>query len=282
MSAPWRARLDEAGRRIGRADTSRILAEVTGQSDLAPVTGATGSQRAVKRFEELVDRRAGGEPLQYVLGRWSFRSVDLLVDRRVLIPRPETEELAGLAIDEVRARLGRDGPVRLVDLGTGSGALALAVAAEVDSSALEVWATDVSEGALAVARANLAGLGMAGSRVRMNHGDWYKALPSELAGAVDVVVCNPPYVAATEELPPEVANWEPRRALVAGPDGTEGHAEVLAGAARWLAVGGVVMVEIAPHQAAPVAALASAAGLERPRVVPDLTGRLRVVMARRQ
>jgi len=281
VTAPWQARLDEAARRIGRADARRILAEVTGRGDLAPILAAAPGPLAVSRFDELVDRRAGGEPLQYVLGSWSFRSLDLLVDRRVLIPRPETEELAGLAIDEVRARLGRDGPVRIVDLGTGSGALALAVAAEVEASALEVWATDVSADAVEVARANLAGLGTAGTRVRVAHGDWYDALPHELAGALDVVVSNPPYVAAGETLSPEVADWEPRSALLAGPDGTEAHAAVLAGAAQWLAPGGVAMVEIAPHQAVPVAAMAVARGLTRPRVVPDLTGRLRVVVARR-
>ncbi len=143
--------------------------------------------------DEMVARRAKGEPLQYVLGRWGFRTLDLMVDRRVLIPRPETEVVAGLAIDA----LPTSGV--LVDLGTGSGAIALSAAAERWPD-VEVWATDASAEALAVARANLAGLGRRGAVVRLVEGDWFVALPHELRGHVDVLVSNPPYVAATDPL----------------------------------------------------------------------------------
>src|SRR5690606_38267662 len=145
--------------------------------------------RGAIHLDAMLARRERGEPLQYVMGRWGFRSLDLLVDDRVLIPRPETEVLAGLALDEVR-RLGA--PIA-VDLGTGSGAIALSLAAE--QPGLEVWGTDASEDALAVARANLAGLGRAATRVRLVAGDWFAALPAELAGRIGVVVSNPPYVA---------------------------------------------------------------------------------------
>ena len=191
--------------------------------------------RLVDYARSMVDRRAGGEPLQYVLGRWGFRGLDLLVDRRVLIPRPETETVVDVALAELRrlftvAGERAAGPPFVVDLGTGSGAIALAVAAEVPDAL--VWATDVSDDALAVARANLAGSGSAvGPRVRLAAGRWYEALPDALRGRVDLIVSNPPYVAEGEELPAEVADWEPRDALVSGATGLEAIDEVVAGAA---------------------------------------------------
>jgi release factor glutamine methyltransferase len=291
VTVTWAQLVDGAAARITRAEARRILAEVVGLDDgdpsVEPGAAEAGwdrgrsrpTARARARFDELVARREAGEPLQYVLGRWGFRTLDLMVDRRVLIPRPETELLAGLAIAEVRTRLGRDGPVRVVDLGTGSGAVALAVAAEVNAAALSVWATDVSAQALAVARANLAGVGRAAARVRVAEGDWFDALPSDLAGTIDVAVSNPPYVADGDELPEEVAAWEPRLALVSGPAGTEQHARIVAEAGRWLAPGGVLLMELAPHQAAVVAGMAAAAGLRRPVVHPDLSARLRVLVA---
>ena len=145
----------------------------------------------------MVARRAHGEPLQYVLGRWGFRTLDLLVDRRVLIPRPETEVVAGLAIDALAAL---DRPGVAVDLGTGSGAIALSLAAERWPH-VEVWATDVSPDALAVARANLAGLGRRAAVVRLLEGTGSSALPGDLRGRVDVIVSNPPYVPADAPLP---------------------------------------------------------------------------------
>jgi release factor glutamine methyltransferase len=221
-------------------------------------------------------RRRAGEPLQYVLGRWSFRSLDLFVDRRVLIPRPETEVVAGFAIDEIdRADLRT-----VVDLGTGSGALGLAIA--VERPATTVWATDRSGDALAVARANLAGTGRAAARVNLAEGSWYEALPPELAGSVDLIVSNPPYVAEADDLPAVVADWEPPDALIAGPDGTEDLQVVLEGAGGWLSERGVVVVELAPRQAEPMAELARSAGFGAAEVREDLTGRARAVVARVQ
>ena len=135
-----------------------------------------------------VARREAGEPLQYVVGSWGFRRLDLAVDRRALIPRPETEVTAEVAIDAAR-RIAE--PI-VVDLGTGSGAIGLSVAWECRHA--HVWATDRSSEALEVARANLAGLGRAGARVRLAAGDWFGALPDDLVGRVDVAVSNPPYV----------------------------------------------------------------------------------------
>ena len=239
--------------------------------------------RAVEHATSMVERRRRGEPLQYVLGRWGFRRLDLLVDRRVLIPRPETEVVAGVAVEElhrlVPAKGSRRVPPLAVDIGTGSGAIALSLADEV-AGAL-VWATDVSADALAVARANLAGTGsLVGPRVRLLHGPWFDPLPEDLRGRVDVIVSNPPYVAAGEDLLQEVADWEPASALVSGPTGLEGIEAVVTGAPGWLARPGSVVVELAPHQAGEAAELARRAGFDDVVVTDDLAGRARVLVGR--
>jgi release factor glutamine methyltransferase len=276
----WRRLLAGATDRVGLADARRIVQAASGREGSEWVLGldAPAPRRGVAAVDAMVARRAAGEPLQYVLGRWGFRALDLLVDRRVLIPRPETEVVAELAIDELRRLGGGDRPVAAADLGTGSGALALSLAAEVLTA--QVWGTDRSADALAVARANLAGLGRPGSRVRLAAGDWFAALPAELRGHLDLVVSNPPYVGEDEALPPEVADWEPREALVAGPAGDEALLRILAEAPSWLARPGTVVLELAPTHAAPVAAAATAAGAAEVRVRPDLTGRERVLVAR--
>ena len=231
----------------------------------------------------MVERRRAGVPLQYVVGTWGFRHLDLLVDRRVLIPRPETEVVAEVALTELHRRAaarprGGSGLPRVVDLGTGSGALALALASEGPPA--EVWATDLSTDALAVAAANLAGLGGPGAtRVRLAQGSWYGALPPDLAGTVDLVVSNPPYVAEGDEIEPIVREWEPALALWSGPTGLEATEAILAGASEWLAPGGVVVLEIAPERARAAVSLARTAGLD-PEVRPDLSGRDRVLVAR--
>jgi release factor glutamine methyltransferase len=234
------------------------------------------TEREVSHLDQMVARRAAGEPLQYVLGRWGFRTLDLLVDHRVLIPRPETEVVAGLAIDALVA-LQRPGVA--VDLGTGSGAIALSLAAERWPD-IEVWATDASADALAVARANLAGLGRRAAVVRLLQGDWFAALPDDLRGRVDVVVSNPPYVASRDPLPAAVADWEPTAALLAGPDGLDDLRRIIAEAPGWLADGGVLVVEIGEAQGAAVMALAEAAGFADAVVERDLAGKDRVLVAR--
>ena len=208
--------------------------------ELFSVLDEPATTAGVAHLQAMVEQRRAGEPLQYVVGRWGFRSLDLLVDSRVLIPRPETEQVVEVALGELaelaRLRGHQPGPaITAADLGTGSGAIALSLAAEVPG--LQVWATDLSEEALAVARANLAGLGgWAATRVALAAGSWYEALPAHLRGSLDLVVANPPYVAEGEvpALPPEVARWEPRGALVAGPTGLEAVAAILDGAlAGW-------------------------------------------------
>jgi release factor glutamine methyltransferase len=224
----------------------------------------------------MVERRLAGEPLQYVLGSWGFRTLDLLVDRRVLIPRPETEWVVEVALGLLPA----DGEVLVVDLGTGSGAIGLSIAAERWPRA-RVLLTDDSADALAVARANLAGLGRLGTTVEIARGSWWEAVPSSLRGAIDLVVSNPPYVAPTDALPPEVADWEPTTALVPGATGLEASAEIVGSAGEWLRPGGWIVCEIGETQGAAVLELAAAAGLVEGEVRPDLTGRDRMLVARR-
>ena len=246
---------------------------------------------AVQHLDDMLDRRTAGEPLQYVLGRWDFLGLDLLVDARVLVPRPETEVVAQTAIEEA-VRLGSrrgkhdgwlaaDTSYAVADLGTGSGAIALALARELPDA--EVWATDASDAALAVARANVAGIGSAATRVRLRTGSWFDALPPELRGALRVLVSNPPYVAEHEvtDLPSDVVDWEPRDALVSGPTGFEALEVLLAGAREWLDPAGAALVlELAPHQAERALELAAAAGFDDARVDRDLVGRARCLVAR--
>jgi release factor glutamine methyltransferase len=208
----------------------------------------------------------------------------------VLIPRPETEVVAQVAIAEVERlgeRVGKPDPwtatltsYAVADLGTGSGALALALAFALPEA--EVWATDVDDAALAVARANIAGSGTPSARVRLAQGSWFAALPEELRGRLLLVVANPPYLATTElpDLPAEVAEWEPVGALVSGPTGLEAFEVLLAEAPAWLDPAGTIVFEIAPHQAEPVAALARSAGFRSVDVHQDLAGRERVLVAR--
>ena len=255
--------------------TERLRAAGLEPSEYHASVDLPATRRTVGFFDQMLARREKGEPLQYVVGRWSFRTLELVVDRRVLIPRPETEVVVEHALAEAR----RLGARTVVDLGTGSGAIALSLAAELGPE-VEVWATDRSADALAVARANLTGIGRAATRVRLVEGDWFAALPPELQGRIDVIVANPPYVAEADELPSEVLDWEPRDALFSGPTGVEAIDRIVADAPAWLARSGTLVVEIAPHQAERAVELARAADFAEAWVEPDLVNRSRALCAR--
>ncbi len=261
----------------------------------APPTGALDAD-VVTAARVMAARRAAGEPLQYIFGHWPFRSLDLLVDPRVLIPRPETEQVVEIALAEARRLFSEPGAGQLVvvDAGTGSGAIALSLATELGPSVVgELWATDSSAGALAVARANAerARAGQSGApvpmaRVELVDGDWLEPLPRRLHGRVSLVVTNPPYVSEAEwaYLDAEV-RAEPREALVAGPasDGTPGLADVevvLDQSLAWLQRPGAVVAELAPHQAEAAAALAGHLGYTDVQVMADLAGLPRALVAR--
>jgi len=266
--------LDELTTTMGSRREARWLLE--------DLDGAGGTDDAA-RARRLAARRAAGEPLQYVLGHWPFRGLDLLVDARALIPRPETELLAGLAVARARAR--GDGAI-VCDLGCGTGAIALSVAVEAAQAHLlvEVHASDVDEDALALARCNAERVGASG--VQFHAGSWYEALPTSLRGRVDVCCANPPYVGVDERrtLAKEL-DFEPEVALVApdGADGTPGLSaiEAVLGAARdWLAPGGTLLVEHGDAQRAAVLALAARCGFVVVADHDDLAGRPRVLEAR--
>ncbi|MGI8661613.1 MAG: peptide chain release factor N(5)-glutamine methyltransferase [Acidimicrobiales bacterium] len=272
----WRRLLADAVRDIGdEGDARRIVEEASGHegADLVVHLDDACTTLTHAHWARMCERRTAGEPLQYVLGRWGFRTLDLLVDKRVLIPRPETE----MVVEHALAEVDRLDAATAVDLGTGSGAVALSLAAERPS--LTVWATDSSLAALDVARANLAGMGRAGARVRIVEGDWYDALPDELLGEVDVLVSNPPYVADGDPLPDEVAEWEPRDALRSGPEGLDAIAVIVAGAPIWLRPGGSLVLEIGDTQGTRVVELAEKAGF-RADVRHDLARRDRALVAR--
>lgn len=278
----WRELLAEAATRLhSPVDARRIVERASGMdgAELHLALDEPVTARPAAHFYAMVQRREAGEPLQYVLGSWGFRSLDLLVDKRVLIPRPETETVVGMALSEL-TRLAPATRPTVVDLGTGSGAIALSIATEV--AGVEVWATDRSPDALAVARANLAGLGTAGRGVRLAEGSWFDALPPMLRGQVHLIVSNPPYVGEREvpDLPPEVARWEPRSALVAGPTGLEQVEAIVEEAPLWLRRPASLVVEIAPHQAAAAVSCALCSGFSEAEVRPDLAGRLRALVAR--
>jgi release factor glutamine methyltransferase len=252
-----------------RLDAELLLGEAMGCERAALVAdgGAEVPTAAARRFGELVRRRLRREPVAYILGRKGFRHLDLMVDRRVLIPRPETELLVELAL--------RLQPARVLDVGTGSGAIALAVADELPNCA--VTATDTSPGALEVARTNAERLGLA-DRIEFVEG----TLPES---EFDLVLANLPYVAERDwpSLQPEVTQWEPREALLAGPDGLDAYRELFSSRGRAFrpiaaTTSAAVGVEIGEGQAEAVAGLMRGSGFGEVGTRQDLAGIERVVI----
>ena len=240
-------------------DCARALLYMELRRELTP--------EAETAYEALLARRARREPLAYILGHWGFRRLTLKTDRRALIPRPETEIVVERALEHLN---GLDAPA-VLDVGTGTGAIALAIVDEHPGA--HVTAIDTSNEALALARENLDLLGING-RVRLVTHDLTEGLGRD---EFDVVVSNPPYIEPEdiETLQPEVRDWEPRIALVA-----HGATEAVARAAtEALRPGGWVVLEIAENQAEKVAGLLGDLGYEHLRISPDMAGRDRVIEA---
>jgi len=257
-----------------RLDAELMLGEAMGcgRAALVAESGAEVPAAAGRRFGELVRRRLRREPVAYILRRKGFRNLELMVDRRVLVPRPETELLVEVALELL--------PARVLDVGTGSGAIALAVADELPEC--EVTATDTSPAALDVARANAERLGLA-ERVRFLEG----TLPE--GGRYDLILANLPYVAERDwpSLQPEVTQWEPSEALLAGPDGLDAYRRYFSDGGRAFrpiaarsSAALVAAVEVGEGQASAVAELMRAAGFGAVETRRDLAGVERVVVGR--
>jgi release factor glutamine methyltransferase len=271
-------RLAEAGVESPRVDAELLLAAVLDVPRSRLLTLDEVAERDADRFAELLDQRADRVPLQHLTGRAPFRHLELSVGPGVFVPRPETEQLAGWALHRLA---GTDGPI-VVDLGSGSGALALSIAHEHPGA--RVTAVERDPGAIAWTRHNaLAQVTAGDTAVGVVEGDMTDpALLPELDGRVTVVVCNPPYVPDGAVLPREVAEHDPPLALWGGPDGLDVVRAMLPVAARLLHVGGWLGIEHADQQGGAVPAVVRAhGGFTDVADHSDLAGRPRFTTARR-
>jgi len=233
-----------------------------------------------KKLDAWLARRAAGQPVQYITGRAAFRSLDLDVGPGVLVPRPETEQLVEAVLAVLREELHRWPAPRILDLGTGSGAIALALAREWPTASL--IATDASEAALATARANAAALGL-DARIDFRRGDWFDAIGGD--DRFEVIVSNPPYIATGEadSLPADVRDHEPPEALYSGETGLEALRAIVDESPRHLVAGGLLALELAEMRAREVAAwLDGAHDWRGVDLRDDFTGRPRLLLARRE
>ena len=278
----WRELLDADRRgdrrsRTRRAGCARSRRPLDGDEFLERLD-EPATERMVAHLDAMVARYRSGEPLQYVLGRWSFRHLDLAIDRRVLIPRPETELVAEVAIElAARCRPGRT----VADLGTGSGAIGLSIAVRTPTRRAPRCGSPMRTATHSTWRGRtLLGSGRAAANVRVAHGSWFEALPDSTQ--FDVIVSNPPYVAdGSPDLDDGVGDWEPASALFAGADGLDDIRTLVTGAPRWLRPGGSLVLEIGADQGRAVEEVFVRSGLVEIEVRPDLSGRDRIAIARR-
>ena len=281
----WGDLLGEVADVLNNQQEARWLCEHASGFDASEfdtcLTALVGERPGIA-LRRMVARRIAGEPLQYVMSRWAFRHLDLLVDKRVLIPRPETEVVVGAAL-EIANKIFADAArkIRIADLGTGSGVIGLSLASEMPRGATEVWLTDLSIDALEVARANLAGLGLINSDVRVAEGSWFAALPSELKRSFDLIVSNPPYIADNDPtIEPIVRDHEPSMALFAGHDGLDAHREIISQAAEWLVIDGWLVLEIGHDQGEVVREMLSLHSFTQIEIRQDYASRDRIALAK--
>ena len=285
VSAGLRQRLKEVAQRLSEAGIEAPQTEAEGLIGTAVGIkqrhALYGNERdlnleEIERLEALVRRRVNGEPLQYITGEAAFRLLTLEVDRRALIPRPETEGL----VEVVLQLMGSNQRAVVLDAGTGCGPIALSLA--IECPAWTILAADASPAALELARENA-------DRYDLRQIQWFEADVTKLEfwrmlPPLDLLISNPPYVTEKEweQLPAEIRDYEPRCALVAGGEGLDVVGPLLEGAAMRLKPGGLFAVEIGETQGDAVTALARAAGLVDARVAPDLSGRPRYIIARQK
>ncbi len=255
-------RLREEGLQSPQLDAQTILAHVLGKTDRSWLFAHYDyklTKREAERFTELIVRRAQYEPVAYLIGCKEFYGLNFIVDHRVLIPRPETELLVDLVIEQLDMRSDNLPPghrISIVDVGTGSGAIAISVAENCPN--VDIYATDLSHDAIAVARANIVRLNKR-SQVSLLHGDLLLPLENKIdKNKVDIIVANLPYISKKNyrQLDPDIRNYEPQLALEAGPEGLDFIRRLLGQAPRYLNPKGIIYLEIGSDQGAAVLEMA--------------------------
>lgn len=263
----------------GRLDAELLLGHVLNMTRAQLVVAANRplSSEQREQFEIVLSRRLRREPLAYITGLQEFWSLDFCVTPDVLIPRPETERLVEIAL-KLAAELHVERPLRILDLGTGSGAIAIALASELPGA--EIWATDFSRSALSVARINAQQNGVA-ERMQFYYGDLFTAI-RDIERPFHLIVSNPPYIRRDEisQLEPEVSRWEPRGALDGGIDGLDYYRRIAAEAFDYLMPNGAMVVEIGADMAPSVTTLFVNAGFLDMKIYQDYSGKDRVVVVR--
>ncbi len=270
--------LKKQGRESARLDAEILLAAALGCQRIELYTNFETEPPEEKKtlFRDYVKRRAAGEPVAYLVGQKEFYSLAFKVDRSVLIPRPETELLVVEALDWIKKQAGRpeskNGSLRICDMGTGSGAIAVAVAKHAANG--RITAVDQSRTALALAAENTKKHQLE-SRIAFLESDLFGQVDEEF----DLILSNPPYISRPEyeQLSPEVRDYEPRAALLAGEKGTETIERLLPQAAKRLRPGGAIMIEVSPMIADAVAGLFDGKTWTDVRIVKDLAGLKRIV-----
>lgn len=274
------ARLRAAGVEGARRDARILLAAALGiePARILAYPERPLSPNEASAAERLIARRAAREPVSRILGRRAFWGLELEISEDTLDPRPDSETLVSAVLERLKSR---PAPLRILDLGTGSGCLLLALLSELPQA--EGVGLDISQGAITVARRNAAMHGLS-ERVRFVVGDWRQdGWTAQIPGPWQAIVSNPPYIVVDdiEDLAPEVARFDPRVALEAGPDGLASYKILIPTAAQLLASGGLLALEFGAGQGDRVGSLLARAGFEPPTLIPDLTGTPRCAMATR-
>jgi release factor glutamine methyltransferase len=273
--------LAQAGVATARLDAEALLSHIIMKDRVWLITHRDDALEDdhQRGFADVVQRRTRREPLQHIIGNQEFWGLEFKVSPDVLIPRPETEFIIEAALAIVR---DRNTPVRIIDLCTGSGCIAVSLAKEL--TAARVIATDASEKALALARENTRGHGVS-ERIRFLPGDLFEPLEElDIRGQIDIIVSNPPYVRAGDlpMLQPEVRDYEPEMALIAGPEGTELAMKIIQRAPAYLKKNGALIMEMGMGQAEALTRMVEATGAyAKPAVLKDLAGIERVLVARK-
>jgi len=271
--------LRDAGIESARLDAEVLLGYVLNaeRTDIYLGMESTCNDNDEKGFRELLMRRAKGEPIAYITGRKEFWSLDFVVTPDVLIPRPETELLVELSLENAMIAPARDS-LKIFDIGTGSGVIAVTLAKEL--RAARIWAVDASATALNVAVVNARRHGVA-DRIRFLHGDLFDPI-ADLGHSFDLIVSNPPYVSSQgiPKLARDIRDWEPKMALDGGPDGLDCYRRIVDRAHKYLAPEGRVLLEIGEDQGTAVAGLfVRAEGFEAATIFQDYAGKDRVIGA---